>query len=390
MFSIENFYHILNSQLFTPLDMSMGIFSHFGSTDPDGMNFETFNPDHSRYGRQIFGKPMCVFHDQEPILPDTVERLFSSYSDRHLKILANSEHSAYKQELCRSLGYSDWYYFFHGLAALDWYRDAEYFNQNVAWARPYITLNHLCTNERSYRLSLVAGLVERGILHQGLVSLGTDFAQIRAELARPESRLSRDSRLSIYRNLKSLNLPLVLDKTVFSGEMSADFSATEFQLLKQGLWHVVTETVYYDRKLHLTEKVFKPIAVKRPFILAAAPGNLQYLKSYGFKTFSDWISEDYDLVDDPEVRMRMILDELTRICSMSSNELNELYKDMQGVLDYNFNHFYKDFKGIVLDELLINYETCIRQWNTSRVDDKMINVDDIDFTELKRIIRSER
>ena len=37
--------------------------------------------------------------------------------------------------------------------------------------------------------------------------------------------------------------------------------------------------------MHLTEKIFKPIVNKQPFMLLAAPDNLAYLKSYGFKTY---------------------------------------------------------------------------------------------------------
>ena len=46
-----------------------------------------------------------------------------------------------------------------------------------------------------------------------------------------------------------------------------------------GLFHIVTETIFYDNKLHFTEKVFKPIVARRPFFLVGAPGNLAYLKS---------------------------------------------------------------------------------------------------------------
>ena len=66
------------------------------------------------------------------------------------------------------------------------------------------------------------------------------------------------------------------------------------ELQQSALWNVVSETVFYHNKLHLTEKIFKPIVSKQPFMLLAAPGNLKYLKSYGFKTFDHLWSEDYD------------------------------------------------------------------------------------------------
>jgi hypothetical protein len=48
----------------------------------------------------------------------------------------------------------------------------------------------------------------------------------------------------------------------------------------------------------LTEKALRPIACGQPFILAATPGSLQYLRSYGFKTFSGYIDETYDTIQE--------------------------------------------------------------------------------------------
>jgi hypothetical protein len=47
----------------------------------------------------------------------------------------------------------------------------------------------------------------------------------------------------------------------------------------------VAETVF-DTRIHLTEKTLRPIACGHPFILAAGPGSLKYLQTYGFRTFS--------------------------------------------------------------------------------------------------------
>jgi hypothetical protein len=56
--------------------------------------------------------------------------------------------------------------------------------------------------------------------------------------------------------------------------------------------HIVNETVV--DKQHLTEKIFKPIVLKQPFVLMGGQGTLQYLRDYGFKTFKKWFDEDYD------------------------------------------------------------------------------------------------
>jgi hypothetical protein len=87
----------------------------------------------------------------------------------------------------------------------------------------------------------------------------------------------------------------------------ASANVADYTYSLSSLWNIVTETVFYDNKLHLTEKIFKPIVLKRPFVLVGAPGNLQYLKEYGFQTFDKWINEDYDNEIDPDIRIKKIV-----------------------------------------------------------------------------------
>mgnify|MGYP003342655425 CR=1 FL=1 len=59
---------------------------------------------------------------------------------------------------------------------------------------------------------------------------------------------------------------LSIDGECIQGSASADIPRGV-----DALWNIVTETVFYYDKLHLTEKIFKPIVHRRPFLLVAAP-----------------------------------------------------------------------------------------------------------------------
>ena len=118
--------------------------------------------------------------------------------------------------------------------------------------------------------------------------------------------------------------------------------------------HVVTETVWQE-KIHLTEKAFKPIVSHQPFVLLQAPGSLAYLRSYGFRTFGDWWDESYDHIEDPQQRLCAIADIVNWI---STQDLYKMRGEMAQVLEYNFNHFYNELPGIVLDELKQNVRAC--------------------------------
>jgi hypothetical protein len=150
--------------------------------------------------------------------------------------------------------------------------------------------------------------------------------------------------------------------------------------------HIVTETVFYDSKLHLTEKIFKPIVARRPFMLLAAPHNLEYLRSYGFKTFGRWIDESYDTEVDNEKRIDMVVTELQKLAELSQSDLNKMYMEMQEILDFNFQWFYTGFKQKIVEELVDNFEIAIKQYNLnkSKNADNYLDVSVINFDAVKK------
>jgi len=114
--------------------------------------------------------------------------------------------------------------------------------------------------------------------------------------------------------------------------------------------HIVSETVWQD-KIHFTEKIFKPIVLHQPFVVLQAPGSLQYLRDYGFKTFGDWWDESYDLIQDPDERLSAIADIINWI---PSQDIDKLQNEMSGVLEHNYRHFFENIPDIVWSELKDN------------------------------------
>lgn len=350
MFSLDNFYNVLYSNLLEQRKMSMFYFLQFRAD----FQIQDLYFNHSVLGNTDHN---VLFHDQEPLFEKFIDQIKTSFDLQQFpyltnSILANSEHSAEKDLICKKYNLTDWYYFFHGFAALEWFRDYKYFpkfeNQPT---RLFITFNNLVTKERSYRLNLVARLKEQELLDQGYVSCRLD--SWRQELIDPQCLLSVPSKKLIYQQFNSLNDNLVIDSASVDGTFSSKFDPA---VQTSGLWHLVTETVFYHNKLHLTEKIFKPIVARRPFILVAAPGNLAYLKSYGFRTFDRWIDESYDQIQDPDLRLQHIVAQLAKF---SPADIPELLTDMQSVLDYNYQHFYGDFKRVLVEELVNNFQQCL-------------------------------
>jgi hypothetical protein len=112
----------------------------------------------------------------------------------------------------------------------------------------------------------------------------------------------------------------------------------------------------------VTEKIFKPIVAKQPFVLLGCAKNLAYLQSYGFKTFGSYWDESYDNITDPLQRLDAVVSIVKRICALSDKELENLLHDMSDILEYNHRWFYsKEFIDFCWNELKNNLNQAISQ-----------------------------
>jgi hypothetical protein len=92
-----------------------------------------------------------------------------------------------------------------------------------------------------------------------------------------------------------------------------------------------------------------------PFILVGPAHNLEYLRSYGFRTFGRWFDESYDAIEDPIERMTAVADLIEEICSYSMRDLEHMLKEMTPILNHNYNLFYSnEFLDHCWQELLTN------------------------------------
>ena len=116
------------------------------------------------------------------------------------------------------------------------------------------------------------------------------------------------------------------------------------------------ETVFDDNKLHLTEKSLRPLACGHPFILVSTPGSLEYLKQYGFRTFSDYFDESYDSIQDPVQRLEAVVNLMKSIAELSTDQQQKLQDQLAGVCQFNKERFFsKEFFDQVVNEFKTNF-----------------------------------
>lgn len=251
-----------------------------------------------------------------------------------------------------------WYYFLHGFIALDWFREYEFYDTDTIIANKnfkynYITMNRLVNGSRNYRLCLMSRLEEKNLTSNALVSYSpyTDADTFEHDYLLPSNELHRVEKFCSTTKRFDLEGDMIPNDS-----MHINVNAHLNSFL-----HLITETCYYQKFNHLTEKVFKPIVMMQPFILAGTEGSLRYLKQYGFKTFSKWIDESYDKIVDPFKRLDAITHEVEKICALSQAEQQAMYDEMLPTLIHNRRHFYGKFYSILHKEMWDNFRLALPQ-----------------------------
>lgn len=125
-------------------------------------------------------------------------------------------------------------------------------------------------------------------------------------------------------------------------ENQADVTTSSDIYYENSYFSVVPETTFYYREnsinsRFITEKTFKAIAMKHPFVLATIPKSLEVLKNLGYKTFSPWIDESYDEELDDNKRLLMIVKEVDRLANLNQEQLSEFISNVAPICEHNYN-----------------------------------------------------
>lgn len=101
---------------------------------------------------------------------------------------------------------------------------------------------------------------------------------------------------------------------------------------------VICETWYQGQIFYITEKFWRAVSTKTPFIIHGAQNILTNLKKLGFKTFDEFWDEGYQ--EDPSFyNITGIKQVLQNIASQPLDEIRWMYKNMQEIVDHNYQVF---------------------------------------------------
>jgi hypothetical protein len=101
-------------------------------------------------------------------------------------------------------------------------------------------------------------------------------------------------------------------------------------------WYsLVTETIFDYPYSFRTEKIYKPILMSHPFVVAANRGYLRDLRDAGFQTFDSVIDESYDQIDCPTTRIKRIIE---TVRSISRDGAEHFWEASRDICKYNQQH----------------------------------------------------
>ena len=319
-------------------------------------------------GRQdIWEHNYITFFDVEPIHLDkfrpTLDTIrYDLAKDIHerresdaIGTIVTSEHASENvEQLCSIYGWQSRYYFFWGWAALDWYRgyDLTFLmpapNRRTI-TRTFISPNRIVGGARRHRVELLYYIFKNNLMNNWISCPavcpveGTPILDIVRPMA------------DRYPDIESVfaQQPLPLN---FPGETGHPMHSCWLSLFDQAadsMLYLVSETVATGRRHHLTEKIFKPICLRMPFVLHSTHGSLKFLRSYGFRTFGELWDESYDDVVDDHERIKSIANLLIKLDALSTDEKQDLFDRSQEVIEHNYQHFYSGaFQQVLWKELI--------------------------------------
>ena len=264
-----------------------------------------------------------------------------------------SERGEFVEQLAQEYGWQPHYYFYHGWACLDWFRgyDKTFLiprARDRAPTQTFMSPNRIVGGKRDHRVLFLYNIFKAGLEHN----------HISAPRICPVEDVDINSiaqkYTNVYQDITNVFSNAELPK-VFAGEATQEMSScwlTNFGEAADSLVYVPTETVYFGRRTHLTEKTFKAIALEMPFVLVAPAGSLEYLREYGFKTFANIFDESYDTETDDICRIEKVTKLLKQLNDLSVAERQEIHRACLPVVEHNFEHFYgQGFSNILWTEL---------------------------------------
>jgi hypothetical protein len=206
---------------------------------------------------------------------------------------------------------------------------------------------------RPHRLCIISNLLKENLIDQCIVSCYTftkndmEVDPNQSTIARLVPTIAEDIVETLKKHIDKFPMELTL-KSNWSNIFNILDDVSHYE---NSYFSIVPESKFFHddpnskNNLHeitmdvimLSEKTYKPISAKHPFILASYPGSLKALRGQGYQTFHPFIDESYDLIENDEERIIAVNKEISRLCNLTDVEWELMYSNLLPILHHNYN-----------------------------------------------------
>lgn len=150
--------------------------------------------------------------------------------------------------------------------------------------------------------------------------------------------------------------PLLKESEVLYPILYPENTRTVLSWYKNFFVDIVCETWWQGKNFFLTEKFWRCVLSRTPFVFHGAQDSLKNLRALGFQTFDQWWPESYDqdylqfdnaLSDSAYQNVNRVAETINVIASWDIQHIKAIYRDMTPVLEHNYQRLmrltYRDF-----------------------------------------------
>jgi hypothetical protein len=209
----------------------------------------------------------------------------------------------------------------------------------------------LCFNRisRYHRIALLGMMYELDLVDRSFYSffLGGYGSTFRRYFNGMKDRIGTEwfARINKQILLHMHEFPLRLNVET-SGENVNHTIESDRSYYDKTYFSLVTETYFFrasgldhdEESVFFTEKTFKPIFAKHPFIALNRPRALHYLREMGYRTFTPFINEEYDTIENDQQRLVAIVAEVERLSKLTPEEWLDWSAGVADIVEHNHQH----------------------------------------------------
>ena len=93
----------------------------------------------------------------------------------------------------------------------------------------------------------------------------------------------------------------------------------------------------------------------QPFIFLGPWKALEKMRGLGFKTFSPFIDESYDDVEDDDQRFELIVQEINRLCNLTGEDWQIWQAGIKEIVEYNHRFFHENRNFVYSENYLEHF-----------------------------------